>query len=205
VRFEVPALELAEEPRILPTTTRPSKAKETDMVSSRRTAQWKWLAALVVAVVLTGVGVAAQGQEGLRELVEKVLSLLTSIQSDVTAIKSDTAAGTAAAQSTTRFTGKAIFRAGVLDCAAVNVVAEPRNILIQLISGSTGVVATQDSGSIPTAPGASRSAGIASSFATGSFYCKFTVLNGIGSDIRGNLLIGANLVNDTTLLAIAAE
>jgi hypothetical protein len=175
-----------------------------NLISARRSKLVKY-AIVVAAIAVGGVASAEAAAGGIPELLEKVLSLVTSIQSDVTAIKSDTAGATAAAQSTTRFTAQVIFRAGVLYCGEVNVASQPRSVLIQVINGSTQAVATQDSGSISTPPGGTRSVGIASSFATGSFYCKFTVLNGIGSDIRGNLMLGANLLNDTTQVSIAAE
>lgn len=167
----------------------------------------KWLvSAGVLAVIAIGaVGSTEAAAGGVPELIEKVIALVTSLQADVAVIKSDTAAIRTPSQATTLFTGKVIFRSGVLDCALVNVVNQPRSVLIQVINGSTGVVATQDAGTVPVQPGISRSIGIASSFGTGSFYCKFTVLNGVASDIRANLLLGGSLANDTTLLATAAQ
>lgn len=171
--------------------------------------------AVVILLGVTGTIVSGQAppfQGGLPNLVEQILQSLTGLQGSsddlqdsVDALQQAVNGLSTATQSPVRFTAKAFFRHGVADCAAVNVSNAPRHIQITMVNGGTGATLTSDNGILATAAGASRSAGIASSFFTGSIYCKFNVLDGTGADIRGNMIFGASLADDATLLSIEAE
>jgi hypothetical protein len=129
---------------------------------------------------------------------------VTALQGSVTSLQTDVDTLTAAAEATVRFTPKVFFRLGVLDCAAVNVASAARHIRISMINAGTGALVTDDAGTIAIPAGSSRSVGVFSSAFTGSAFCRFEVLDGTATDMRGDLVIGANGTNDTTLVSVPA-
>jgi hypothetical protein len=180
------------------------------MTTSRRTAQWKWVAALVVAVFVTGasVGVVAQGQGGLPQWVAEILAAIASVQSDTDALQGSINAIAAPSQSKVRMTPPFILRTGVMDCLATNVSSSPRSLRVEMVSFNTGAVITSAVSNTPTPAGRGIGTGVLSSAFTGIAYCRFTVLDADGTraDIRGDLAIGINgLIDDTTRVAISAE
>ena len=168
----------------------------------------------IIVIALAGVGLAAQGPNSVPELLNQVLRAVGLVQSDVNDLQTTlgevqdavTDLG-APIESTVRTTPAAFFRVGVMDCIQTNVSNVERHVAIAMINAGTGAVVTSDSGSIAVPPGQSRSVGVFSTAFTGRAFCRFTVLDtgGTRADIRGNLAIGANGTNDTTLMSISAE
>ncbi|MFO1324242.1 MAG: hypothetical protein U1F15_09265 [Burkholderiales bacterium] len=98
----------------------------------------------------------------------------------------------------TRFTPPANVNAigDIAGCQVVNVSAQPRTIHIELFD-ILGVI-HDDYGSAVYAPGGGNSVG---NRTVGFYYCKFTVVDGTRSDIRGSLSICTNAVCKQTVSA----
>ena len=140
-----------------------------------------------------------------QQSVDAVQQGVNGVQQDVTAIKQ----GVDALGATTNYVFTPMVRAnsGIIDCNYVNVTAEPRHVEMILVNANTGEAVVTDPGAAPTQPGRRRSVG---AFVPGGFngsgYCKFTVLDGVKSDIRANLTLTPGAGGDeTTTVSVDAQ
>jgi hypothetical protein len=144
---------------------------------------------VTVALSASSTPALAQGQGGFPQ---QVLEALAALQASVDTL-------TDAQTANVQFTPVVNFESGLADCLALNVVNEDRHIKIDLINAITGIAVASVAGSIATGPGRSRGVGAAASAFTGSLYCRFEVLDGVGADIRGNVNIQPGDGFNTTL------
>jgi hypothetical protein len=86
----------------------------------------------------------------------------------------------------------------IASCIAINVNAQPRTIHVEIFN-ITGTVA-ENVGTNAVQPGAGFGGG---NRTAGFFYCKFTVTDGISSDIRGSMNVCTNAA--CGLETVAAE
>jgi hypothetical protein len=163
------------------------------------------IAALAGALTLAGAVVFAQADAAVPRLLAQILEGIGLLQADVDDLQSDVSALGEAAASPVRATASVFFNTGVMDCAVTNVADAARFVRIEMVNSTTGAVVTSDSGAIAIPPSRRRSVGVFSSAFTGGAFCRFTVLDGTGADIRANLVIGRSAADDTTALSIAAE
>lgn len=155
-----------------------------------------------VALVL-GAGAAVTSAQGAAPL-QSLIGLLEQLQASVSALQQSVNA--LGASDNFVFTPVVRVESGIIDCNFVNVTAEPRHVEIVIVNAATGATATQDSGLVATPPGRFRSTGAFSPGGfTGMAYCKFTVLDGVKTDIRANLTLTPNVGGvETTTVSVDA-
>ena len=159
--------------------------------------------ALTLAILLvsgTGNVVLAQTQNA-SAAPQNVVEALAQIQAALNQLQQSV--NTIGATKNFLFTPMARLKSGVADCNVVNVIAIQRTVNIELINAATSAVVF--SSTVPVDPGKARAIGIFSS-AADFVFCKFTVVDGIDTDVRANLTLSPNISgDDTTTLSLDAK
>src|SRR5262245_15641868 len=173
------------------------------------------LAAAVVAAGLTTT-LSAQGNNGNPTILEAVLEIQSAVGRLATGLSSlqttlDGLVSTVDAFIASSAPGKAAitppvvaFAPDTIFCTATNVSAATKNIRVQVINANTaGILFDSGAAGTPVSPNLSV-AGAAAGGASGTrAICKFTVVNGVKTDIRAVLALFASGATSDKLLAVA--
>jgi hypothetical protein len=163
---------------------------------SSRTSRSVAVASLLGAILIGGLmagPVKAQSNNPL----DALLAMMTSLQNSVNALQASMNASIAPAQANVRITPVLGSSSHDVSCTVVNVSASTRTIRIENIGVVVEPLVTTD----PMSPGAIFA--IIRPDATGPFYCRFTVIDGTRTDIRGSIRVksSASLEPGTVLAA----
>jgi hypothetical protein len=169
-------------------------------MSMSRIRSWRFWAITVAAVVIAAPVLKARGSSSIPDQLGQLITMLQSVQQSLDGLMD-------VAESNVRITPPTPFglatSSAFLRCIAMNTSSEPRTVRIEVIDATSGQVMnpltqtlpplTFGVTDIPKAPG------------KGVFSCRFTVLDGTRSDIRGELEIDDVGLLEFTLLTVPAE
>jgi hypothetical protein len=158
------------------------------------------LAVVVTVLVLVGGTLSAQGQSA-NPILQAIQTLQETVSNLVTAVNHiDT---TVAAGNVLSTPAVLVSELDFAACTATNVSAEPRTIKWQVLNADTGAVMVAST--VLTQPNrVTQGSGLGLAEPTNTF-CKFTVLDGVKSDVRASVGVYPKQGEAKVLLTLAAQ